>query len=287
MIGAPALVCTAALRAGAGLGKIIAPETILSEALTICPSATGVPLAVDRETGEVVPHLAAQTLDRVMESATALAVGPGLGTSEGARAITLRVIQQEKLPVVIDADALNCMSAMPELFRDLHAAAMLTPHPGEFKRLCAGLGLKDNLGLDQSREGACERLAQRLGRVVVLKGASTVVSDGLRTWTCRAGHPCLGTAGTGDVLTGVLAGLIAQFCPTPDRMLMRVKAPAMSADPLRPLDLFDAARVGVWIHATAGEAWARQHGASGGLLAVELAGLAPGVVELLRAGSSQ
>ena len=175
----------------------------------------------------------------------------------------MRAIQHDDRPVVLDADALNCMAHMPDLFRDFHAAAVLTPHPGEFRRLCAGLGLKGDLGLDASRERACEQLAQRLGRIVVLKGAGTVVSDGLRTWTCSAGHPCLATAGTGDVLTGVIAGLISQFVP-------------------HTLDLFDAARVGVWVHATAGEQWAATHDASAGLLAMELADLVPGVMESLR-----
>jgi NAD(P)H-hydrate epimerase len=282
MIGAPALAAMSALRAGAGLAKLVMPAPILSAALTICPSATGVPLAVDDATGEIIAHQAAGVLDGVTRNASVLAIGPGLGTSDGAAAATLRVIQQEELPAVIDADALNCMAAMPELFRDLHAAAVLTPHPGEFVRLCAGLGVKGVLGLDHSRERACEQLAQRLGRIVVLKGARTVVSDGLRTWTCPAGHPCLATAGTGDILTGIIAGIIAQHCPTTRQMLFKSKTPAMPADPLRPLDIFDAARIGVWIHAAAGEAWASTHGASGGLLAPDLAALIPAIVESLR-----
>lgn len=282
MIGAPALAALAALRAGAGLAKLVMPGPILSEGLTICPSATGVPLGTDEATGEIIAHEAASTLDRVMESVTVLVVGPGMGASEGARAATLRVIQQEEHPVVVDADALNALARMPELFRDFHAAAVLTPHPGEFRRLCEGLGLKNACGLEQSREKACEQLAQRLGRVVVLKGAGTVVSDGLRTWTSAAGHPAMATGGTGDVLAGVIAGLIAQFCPPPQRMLLMAKAPGMPVDPLRPLDLFDAARVGVWAHAAAGEAWARERGASAGLLAMELAEGVPGVMERLR-----
>jgi NAD(P)H-hydrate epimerase len=283
MIGAPALTATAALRAGAGLAQLAMPAPVLDAGLTICPSATGVPLPVDPDTRELVPHACAEALDAVLERATVLAVGPGLGRSAGARAITLRAIQQESLPAVLDADALNAMADTPDLFRDFHAAAVLTPHPGEFRRLCAGLGLKGDLGLASSRERACEGLAQRLGRVVVLKGHATVVSDGLRTWTCPAGHPCLATGGTGDVLTGVIAALVAQFCPTPDRMLMRAKVPQMPPDPERPLDLHDAARVGVWAHAAAGAAWAAARGASAGLLAMELTELVTAALEQLRA----
>ncbi len=284
MVGAPALTATAALRSGAGLVKLLMPEPILTAGLTICASATGIPIAVDSVTGEIVPHHAAQIIDELLlhEGADVLAIGPGMGTSEGAKAATLRVIQQEQVAAVIDADALNCLAAMPELFRDFHAAAVLTPHPGEFKRLCAGLGLKGDLSLAQSRERACEQMAQRLGRIVVLKGVGTVVSDGLRTWTCPSGHPALATAGTGDVLSGIIAGLIAQCCEGPRAMHMRVKVPAMPKDPQRPLDLFDAARIGVWAHGAAGELWAATHHASGGLLAMEVAELVPAVLESLR-----
>lgn len=284
MVGAPALTATAALRSGAGLAKLLMPEPILTAGLTICASATGTPLAVDSETGEIAAHHAARTIDELLahKNANVLAIGSGMGISDGAKAATLRVIQQEQVAAVIDADALNCLAATPDLFRDFHAAAVLTPHPGEFKRLCAGLGLKGDLGLVQSRERACEQLAQRLGRIVVLKGSGTIVSDGLRTWTCPSGHPALATGGTGDVLSGVIAGLIAQFCPTPQAMLMRTKAPAMPADPLRPLDLYDAARIAVWVHGAAGEQWAASHHASGGLLAMEVAEAVPGILERLR-----
>ena len=283
VIGAPALAAMGALRAGAGLAKLVMPGPVLDGALTICPSATGVPLAVDELTGEVIAHEAASTLDGVFESATVVAVGPGLGHWAGSRAATLRAIRQEELPVVVDADALNCLAAMPEFVRDFRAAAVLTPHPGEFRRLCEGLGMKGELGLGQSRERACEQMAQRLGRVVVLKGEGTVVSDGLRTWVCTRGHPCMATGGTGDVLTGVIAGLIAQFCPRTEHAVTRARVPAVPVDAARPLDLFDAARVGVWVHAVAGEAWAAASGASGGMLAAELAGLVPRVMETLRA----
>jgi NAD(P)H-hydrate epimerase len=281
MLGAAALAGLAALRSGVGLVKLVMPAPVLDAALTILPSATGIPLAVDHD-GDIIPHQAAETLDSVFESASVLAIGPGLGVSEGSRAAVLRVIQQESLPVVIDADALNCIAEMPEVIRDLHALAVLTPHPGEFKRLCAGLGLKNDLGLADSREQACAGLAQRLGRIVALKGAGTVVSDGHRTWTCPSGHPCMATGGTGDVLTGALAGLIAQFSPSVDRMAMRARVPAMPADPARPLDLYDAARVAVWSHGAAGEAWAKSHNTTAGMLASELADNLPQLIESLR-----
>ena len=210
MVGAPALAATAALRAGAGLARILAPEPILNDAIVIAPSATGVPIPVGPDC-HILAHEAARVIDEAARSSDCLAVGPGLGRGEGPRSATLRAIQQEDCPVVVDADGINALAETPELTRDLRAAAILTPHPGEFRRLTESMGLSDHLGLARSREGAAEQLAQRLGCVVVLKGAGTVVSDGARTWTNPSGHPCLATAGTGDVLTGLVAGLVAQF----------------------------------------------------------------------------
>jgi len=105
-----------------------------------------------------------------------------------------------------------------------------------------------------------------VGCVVVLKGAGTVVSDGIRTWTCTHGHPCLATAGTGDVLAGLIGGLAAQFAP----------------DQEAGMSLFDVARLGVQAHAIAGEEWARKHTAQAGLLARELADELPAVLEGMR-----
>jgi NAD(P)H-hydrate epimerase len=285
MLGAPCLSALAALRCGTGLVKLVLPGPLLAGGLSMCPSATAIGLRVDTG-GDIIPHEAARVVDEVMPQAASAVVGPGLGTSEGASALVLRCIQQESASIVLDADGLNCVAAIPEVFRDLHASAVLTPHPGEFKRLCEGLGLKNHLGIDRSRADACTQLAQRLGRVIVLKGLGTVVSDGMRTWVCEAGHPCLATAGTGDVLSGVIASLIGQFCPSALSMLAIAKVPSLPRDPSRPLDLFQAACLGVLAHARAGEAWAKKRGVSGGLLASELADEMPGQIELLRVNTN-
>lgn len=281
MIGAPALSGLAALRAGAGLVRLVMPKPILDAGLVQCPGATGISLPCGDD-GLVAPHDAAQVMDTVLDSCGCLAIGPGLGTTPGPSAATLRAIQQDHRPIVVDADALNCLSQIPSFLQDFHAAAVLTPHPGEFVRLLRGMGISGDLGLAASRERACEQLAQRLGRVIVLKGAGTVVSDGLRTWTCRAGHPCLATAGTGDVLTGLLAAIISQYMMPTDQQMLRAKFPQMPVDQARPLDLFDAARVAVQAHARAGELWAQRAGAESGLLATDLAGLLPVALQELR-----
>lgn len=265
MIGAPALAALGALRAGAGLARLVMPGPILAAGIGVCPSATGVALHVD-EDGALIPHLAAEVIDDVILDSTSLVIGPGLGVGEGPSASSLRAVQQEDIPVVVDADALNNLAAIPQLQRDFRAAAVLTPHPGEFRRIGAALNVTHDPVSEATRPVAAEALAQRLGCIVVLKGMGTVVSDGHQTWVCTRGHPCLGTAGTGDVLSGVIAGIIAQH----------------AAGPRRVMSLYDAARLGVQAHAVAGERWAKSRGASGGLIATELAEEIPAVLESLR-----
>lgn len=272
MIGAPALVALGALRSGAGLAKLAVPAPILDSAITITPSATGLPLKVGPDE-VVLPHEAVAQLDTQAAESSCLVVGPGLGPGEPARALSLRAVQQQDCPVVVDADGLNALSEIPELFRDFHARAVLTPHPGEFRRLAAVFKITHDPARDQSRPAAAESLAQRLGCIVVLKGSGTIVSDGHRTWRCPSGHACLATAGTGDVLSGVIAGLVAQFVPRLTR-----PAPAEGT-----VDLFNAARLAVYVHGLAAEHWARAHHADAGLIASELADALPAVIEQQRA----
>ncbi len=269
MIGAPALCAWAALRAGCGLAKLVVPAPIVNSALVICPSATGIPIPVDGR-GEMIGSEAAEVLDEQFRTARAIVVGPGLGAGESALSISLRCVQQEECPVIVDADAINALSEVPELWRDFRAAAVLTPHPGEFARLAGALNIDADPIKEASRPAAAEALAQRLGCIVVLKGSGTVVSDGQRTWVNHTGGSVLATAGTGDVLGGLIAGLAAQFVSL-----------GTARDSLRPLDLFDAARIGVHAHGLAGERWTKKVKADAGLLAMELADLLPEVLETL------
>jgi len=284
MTGAPALAALGALRAGAGLVKLLCPEPALGHVMALAPSATGRAIPVDAA-GEMAPHEAAAAIDELLRESTALAVGPGLGTGGGPQALALRAVQQDSIPVVVDADAINCLALVPELSRDFHAAAVLTPHPGEYRRLAEALRLRHDPADDAQRPAAAESLAQRLGCIVVLKGAGSVVSDGHRTWVCPRGHACMATAGTGDVLAGVIAALAAQFVRPADPLLAklseRARAALGRAGPAG-LDLFDAARAGVLAHAIAGEQWAARAGASAGMLAAELAELIPASLETLR-----
>lgn len=277
MIGGPALAAVAALRTGAGLVRIVAPEPTLSAALIVAPSATGVSLPVD-ETGALIAHEAVAAFDRVLTAATVVAIGPGLGVSAGAVALSLRAVGQTQTPVVADADALNALAQTPDFARDIRAQAVLTPHPGEFARLAKPLGVTADPTLERERPIAAEQLAQRLGCVVVLKGAGTVVSDGQRTWVNETIDAALATGGTGDVLTGVISGLIAQHYRKPTSAGSR----SLTSEALGGLSLFDCARLGVRAHALAAAIWRQRAGAEAGLLAMELAGCLPAACEALR-----
>lgn len=269
MIGGPAFTALAALRAGAGLAVLGVPEPMMQHALTIAPSATGLALPVDAN-GAINPSAAAEVIDTSLHSFSCLAIGPGFGAGEAQQQVIARLIARDDATMVLDADALNCLASMREFRHDLKAQAVLTPHPGEFDRLARALGLEplDAASNDpEQRKIAAERLAQSLGVIVVLKGAGTIVSNGLESWRNPTGSAALATAGSGDVLTGIIAGLIAQFGTTATR------SDAMS--------LFDCARWGVYLHGLAADMWTAMHG-SAGMLATDLIALIPDAIERVR-----
>jgi len=180
----------------------------------------------------------AQVIQPLLADAQALAVGPGLGQGEWGRG-QWQVVQAADKPLVVDADALTLLAAQPASRADW----VLTPHPGEASRLL-GVSVAE---IQADRFAAAHAIAQRYGGVCVLKGSGTLVAhqDQAAMWLCDRGNPGMASGGSGDVLTGVIASLLAQG--------------------LAPID---AARLGVWAHASAGDLLA----ASGerGLLASDL-----------------
>ena len=255
MLGSVVLASLGALRAGAALCIAAAPEPLVPAILAANPSATGLPLPVDGD-GRLVPHAVAAAIDAHVRRAGALVIGPGLGTGFAETQVTMRVLAStDGRPVVVDADAINNLAATPEFHLDLHAPMVLTPHPGEFARIAEALRIDADPVDPVARPHAAERLAQRLGCVVALKGHGTVVSDGRETWTCRRGNDVLAVGGSGDVLAGVVAGIIVQHG--------------------RALGLYDCTRLAVEAHALAGERWAERAGGTAGMLAAELAAEIP------------
>ncbi len=268
MLGGPALAARAALRSGCGLCTLAMPSPLLTQALAVAPSATGCALPVDAA-GELIPSAVAEALDPSLAKASAVVVGPGMGPGFAVQQVVIRLASMVEVPLVIDADALNALAATVDFHRDLRAPAVLTPHPGEFARLAQALAM-DLDGVDpQARPASAEAMAARLGCVVALKGARTVVSDGHRTWTCLVTEPALATGGSGDALSGVIAGLAAQFA-------RRMSSPGM--------DLLDVTRLAVQLHADSGVRWAARHGHAG-MLAQEIADGIPDAMAAMRGGA--
>jgi NAD(P)H-hydrate epimerase len=229
MAGAAALAGMAALRGGAGLVRLAVSEAILDTVAGIEPSYMTVPLPADAE-----GRIASAAFDRIVqaaEKATVLACGPGLGRSFDLDQLVLRLYQEIQKPMVVDADALNVLAAEPETLTEAGGPRVLTPHPGEFARL---VGRKLEA---PARAEAAVQLAARSNIVVVLKGHHTLVTDGRRQALNTTGNPGMATGGSGDVLTGLVAALIAQH-----------------------LEPFDAARLGVYLHGLAGDLAAEQMG---------------------------
>ena len=258
MLGGPCLAARAALRSGCGLAVLGVPESLATAALGVVPEATAIPLAIDR----VCEVAAIESARDAASAADAVVCGPGLGSPIGIEGMIDAIADLQDRPRVLDADALNSLADSSRT--NLRGPVVLTPHPGEWNRLARRLGIERDAGSPEDRPRAAAELAQRLDGgsgmvVVVLKGARTVVSDGSRFWRSEAANPALATGGSGDVLAGLLGGLLAQFHP-------RAGAPASSP----VLDVFDLARLGVSLHAEAGERWRRRHG-DAGLLARELA----------------
>lgn len=279
MIGGPAFAATAALRSGCGLAVLAVPMPVMAAALVIAPSATGLALPVD-ESGAIKPSDVAHLLDQHIHSFKCLAIGPGLGAEVPQQQMVVRLIAQDDVPLVIDADALNCMANLPEFHRDMRCSAILTPHPGEYSRLARNLGLDIDATDPKTRPRAAEELARRLGCVVVLKGAQTIISDGVNTHTNATGNVALATAGTGDVLTGVIAGFVAQhFKPH-----MGGGARQITAQQQGGLSLLECARLGAHLHGLAADQWAAKHG-DAGMTASDLLDEIPDALQALRANT--
>jgi hydroxyethylthiazole kinase-like uncharacterized protein yjeF len=229
MPGALRLAGEAALRVGAGL------VTVAGAVENLVPVTAGRPELI------YLPVSSVTNLDEALRQADVLAVGPGLGRGDWALRLWSQVLKMQNVPAVIDADALNLLAQSPVR---LPADWIITPHPGEAARL---LGT-DPGEVQADRLGAARALHAKYGAIVVLKGAGTLVasgSGGTDLAICERGNPGMATAGMGDVLTGVIAGLRAQFDSSAR-----------------------AARVGVLTHALAGDSAAQ--GGQRGLIASDV-----------------
>jgi ADP-dependent NAD(P)H-hydrate dehydratase / NAD(P)H-hydrate epimerase len=200
LTGAPMLAALAAFRADAGYVAVAAPESTLPVLETALLEVVKRPLPED-SSGRLLPRSSDAILEAA-EKADAVAIGPGLGRSDGTVELVRILLEQLELPVVLDADALWQLEPFARA-----APTVLTPHSGELARLI-GLESRD---VDAHRLDAARRTASRYGAIVLLKGAGTIVASP-REGVLVAGYgtPALATAGTGDVLTGIVAAFLAK-----------------------------------------------------------------------------
>jgi NAD(P)H-hydrate epimerase len=214
--GAPAMAALAALRAGAGLVTAAVPAPVLPLVAAIAPELMTLPLTASPAGSIAAQNLTADQVTALMAGKTVLAIGPGLGESTETAKFTAGLLSATKIPAVIDADALNILAAKPVLLAKLAKTRrlVLTPHPGEMGRL-AGIPVAE---VQANRLEVARGFAQRLGVTLVLKGAHTLIAHpGGRVAVNTSGNPGMAKGGSGDLLTGLIAGLMAQHPAEPER----------------------------------------------------------------------
>jgi NAD(P)H-hydrate epimerase len=236
MAGAPALAAMAALRSGAGLVELLVPDAVAAVAASFDPCVMTRGLPADQAGGFAGD--AAAVLAARLAAADAGVVGPGIGRTAAVRAIVARLWREAPAPLVFDADALWALSpADRDALREHAGPRVLTPHAGELARML-GRDPAAVRGADRpALAAAAAALAAEIDAVVVFKGAGTLVIAPHRQARNDTGNPGMATAGTGDVLAGVIAALLGQG-----------------------LGAFDAARLGAWVHGRAGDAAAADLG---------------------------
>ncbi len=232
MSGACVLTSNAALRSGAGLVTVGVPESLVLPLAKRFTEAMTKPLP---ETGSGSPDRRAfQSIRSFLKNQDVLAAGPGLSQNPSTQSLIRKLVLCSTKLMVIDADGLNAFYGKINLLKKLKAPAILTPHPGEFLRLFGG-------SLPKNKKERCKRALQvsrQYKITLVLKGHETVVAspDG-KIYVNLTGNPGMATAGSGDVLTGMIAALLGQG--------------------LKP---FDAAKTGVYLHGLAGDLAAQKIG---------------------------
>ncbi len=220
-LGAPYLAGAAAGRAGAGLVTLAVPEGHRTALAAQFPEATYLPLLESDEVESAEAN--AESIAESLPDCTALALGPGLGRSAGVSRLVMAVLESNRatarLPVVVDADGLNALSDEAEWWRRIGPGHVLTPHPGEMSRLTG----MPTVAIQGDRWRVAREAAARWGQIVVLKGAFTVIADADGNgWVSPFANPALASGGTGDVLTGLVGGLMAQGAAPMDAALAGV-----------------------------------------------------------------
>ncbi|MBI3252772.1 MAG: NAD(P)H-hydrate dehydratase [Candidatus Omnitrophica bacterium] len=233
--GAPTLACSAALRSGAGLVTLGAPEILKGSLRGLLTEAMQIWLSHDQ--GAIALSAKAPILRYIRKRRiSAVVLGPGLSVKPGATALARKLVREVSVPIVLDADGLNSFRGKLPALKKHACPLILTPHRGEFERLF-GEKVPEN---PKARAALAKKLAKFYDGVLVLKGHETVVADPARAFVNHTGNPGMAKGGTGDVLAGVIASFVAQG--------------------LLP---FQAAAWGVYFHGLAGDLAVRDKGELG------------------------
>lgn len=209
MSGAACLTARGALRGGSGLVRVFTSASAFPIVAGAEMCAMTTPL--DEDAAGRLSASATERLQAELQWADVVAVGPGLGKSDGLTQLVLQLVASVEGPLVLDADGLNAVAGEKEWWKGRSAPLVVTPHPGEMARLRSGAGEVATHGSDdQARRLAAARFAGLTGAVVVLKGHRTVVCDSNSSFVNTTGNTGMATGGMGDVLTGLIAALIGQ-----------------------------------------------------------------------------
>lgn len=247
--GAAALCALGALRSGAGLVTIASPRSVNPIIAGLVMEAMTAPVAETLD--QTMASDAIAVLLTLVRGKKAVALGPGLSLHPETQALIRTLVPKLSCPVVIDADALTAIAGHEAAVANNSAPVILTPHPGEMGRL---LGCSTEQ-VEQDRPAAAREAARRYHAWVILKGAHTLLADPSgRLWINPTGNPGMATGGTGDVLTGVVGGLLAQSCPLPE-----------------------AAAAAIYLHGLAGDLAAKELGEAG-MIAGDLAARLPAAI---------
>lgn len=228
-LGAAALCSEAALRSGAGLVTLGIPESLTNAVLKNKTKEVMVlPLP---ETKELCLNLSGfNKINKFMNNIDVLVIGPGLGQSDSTKKLIRKIIKKTMKPMVIDADALNALGGNLDLLLKENTK-ILTPHPKEMARL---ISMSTNY-VQKTRKKVAKNFAKLYNSILVLKGHNTIVTDGRKIYTNKTGNPGMSTAGSGDVLAGMIAAFLGQ-----------------------KLGAFNAAKYATYLHGLAGDLAAKE-----------------------------
>lgn len=244
--GAAVLTSEGALRAGAGLVTLAVPSSLNPVFEVKTTEAMTIPV---RDNGKgIFIQESIRAVEKALDGKDAVAIGPGIGTQKETVAFLKKLLEIITVPVVIDADGLNCLANFTEKLKKLKIPVILTPHPGEMARLSGEKIEKIN----NNRIKSAIEFSNKYRSVLLLKGALSVTADNGRCWTINpTGNPGMATGGMGDVLTGVIGSLLAQG-----------------------ISPYDSARLGAFVHGWAGDTLVSEYGPFG-YKAIEVANKIP------------